>query len=776
MDKISISVRNIVEYAYRSGHLDNTYRSTTRALEGIDVHKKLQGLEGQDYQKEYYLSFTLPYREIQFEITGRADGVFTFEGKHYIDEIKSTTLSPEDIGDGGMVHWGQAYLYAYMFLCLNDLSDMGIRLRYYNVETFETTVLTQVKGKEELVQITNEILEKYHDWAKLLLQSDLLFVDSAKSLDFPYSSYRKGQRKMAVSVYETIVKKKRIFLQAPTGIGKTISTLYPSLKLMGQGEVEKIYYLTARSSAKEVAFDTMRTITDKGVRVKSVLITAKEKICFMEECQCHKDYCPYAENYFDKINGALYDAIRNYDLFSREIIENIAKKHQVCPFELTLEISLYSDVTICDYNYFYNPRVSLRRGFGEESIRTVVLVDEAHNLPDRAREMYSADLVRSEFLEVSRPLKDSWKKVYKSIRGINKLLLDLSKETKKEGTTVIELPESLPHKLRAMTSVLDDWLGKNKGNKYHKEVLDLYFRAWTFISISERYSPDFCCYVQKDGDFRIKIYCMNPSNILAEIHASVMSVVLFSATLIPLRYYANVLGGTKEDHASRFGSPFPKGNFKLLTHTGISLRYGDRERNIPEICNLIKRFIETKKGNYIIFFPSYSFMKDVYEHYASLNEDYDIRLQRPDMKESESLEFISAFNTERGVVAFAVLGGTLSEGIDLTGESLIGAMILGVGIPRINFQSDLTKVAYDKLYGRGYEFAYMYPGYNKVLQASGRVIRTEQDKGCVVLVDDRWSQKRYQQLFPESWQHWTQVDNLEDMDRELTEFWEENKD
>ncbi|PKM70535.1 MAG: ATP-dependent helicase, partial [Firmicutes bacterium HGW-Firmicutes-18] len=478
MDKISISVRKIVEYAYRSGHLDITYRSTTRALEGIDVHKKLQGLEGQGYEKEYYLSFIVPYKEIQFEITGRADGVFTLDGLHYIDEIKSTTLSPEDIGDGGMVHWGQAYLYAYMFLCLNDFDEMGIRLRYYNVETKETTVLTQTKGKIELEQIAVEILDKYHDWARLLIQSDLLFVDSAKVLDFPYSTYRKGQRKMAVSVYETIKKKKRIFLQAPTGIGKTISTLYPALKLMGQDEVEKIYYLTARSSAKEVAFDTMRIITDKGVRVKSVLITAKEKICFMEECQCHKDYCQYAENYFDKINGALFDAIQNYDLFSRDIIENIARKHQVCPFELTLEISLYSDVTICDYNYFYDPRVSLRRGFGEESVKTVVLVDEAHNLPDRAREMYSADLVRSEFLEVSRPLKDSWKKVYKSIRGINKILLELSKEVDTDGTTVIELPESLPHKLRTMTNVLDEWLGKNKGNKHHKEVLDLYFRAW----------------------------------------------------------------------------------------------------------------------------------------------------------------------------------------------------------------------------------------------------------------------------------------------------------
>lgn len=775
MEKISISVRKIVEYAYRTGHLDNTYRSTARALEGIDVHKKLQGLEGQGYQKEYYLSFIVPYKEIQFEITGRADGVFTLDSVNYIDEIKSTNLSPEDIGNGSMVHWGQAYLYAYMFLCLNDLSEMGVRLRYFNVETSETTVLTHIKGKEELEQITDDILEKYHDWAKLLLQSDSLFVDSSRTLGFPYHTYRKGQRKMAVSVYETIKKNKRIFLQAPTGIGKTISTLYPALKLMGEGSVEKIYYLTARSSAKEVAFDTMRTITEKGLRVKSVLITAKEKICFMDECQCHKDYCPYAENYFDKINGAVYDAIQKYDLFSREIIENIAKKHQVCPFELTLEISLYSDVTICDYNYFYDPRVALRRGFGEESVKTVVLVDEAHNLPDRAREMYSADLVRSEFLEVSRPLKDSWKKVYKSIRGINKLLLDLSKEIDNEGTKIIDLPESLPNKLRTMTSVLDDWLGKNKGNKHHKEVLDLYFRAWAFISISERYSPDFCCYVEKGGDFRIKIYCMNPSNILAEIHASVMAVVLFSATLIPLRYYVNVLGGTKEDHASRFGSPFPKDNFKLLTHTGISLRYGDRERNIPEICSLIKGFIEIKKGNYIIFFPSYSFMKDVYEYYSSCNDNHDIRLQRPDMKESENLAFISTFNTEQGIVAFAVLGGTLSEGIDLTGESLIGAMILGVGIPRINFQSDLTKDAYDRLYGRGYEFAYMYPGYNKVLQASGRVIRTENDKGCVVLVDDRWSQKRYQQLFPESWQHWNQVDNLEDMGRVLTRFWEENE-
>ncbi|SHJ52722.1 Rad3-related DNA helicase [Dethiosulfatibacter aminovorans DSM 17477] len=776
MHSINLSVRALAEYAFRSGHLDNTYMSNSRAMEGVEIHKRLQDMEGAAYEKEYFLKKEIEYEGMTYILEGRADGIYRDDNLHFVDEIKSTFLEEEDIRDDNITHWCQAFMYAYMYASMKKLDSMGIRLRYCNVETFKTVEFIKIMDFQELEKNLFEALEKYHYWARTVLDWKLERKTSIKGLDFPHEGYRKGQREMSVSVYQSIKDRKNIFIQAPTGIGKTISTLYPAIKYMGYKSLDKIYYMTAKSTTKEIAFNTIKDLSDKGLKLKTVIITAKEKICFMEECNCDKDYCPYAYGYFDKINEALKYSFEEYDMFSREAIEEISEEFQVCPFEFTLDLSLVGDLTICDYNYFYDPRAALKRGFGEENKGTVVLIDEAHNLSDRARSMYSAELFKKDFLEVSRPLKERFKKDYNAIRKVNKAILDIMHTVEEGGFSVIEEPDRLLGSLRNMNRTLDEWLKRNKKNENYSKVLELFFQSSAFLKMSELFCDDFDYYAGYEDGFKVKLFCKNPSNILREINEKVRSVVFFSATLIPLKYYSNILGGTDKDNVIRFESPFDNDNLDLILNSGISMKYRDRGKNAERVCLLINKYINVKKGNYIIFFPSYSYLKEIHDLYSQYYDMDNITVQKPNMSEAEYGELISGFYEDDERIVFSVIGGVLSEGIDLVEDFLIGVMILGVGLPRINFESDLVMEYYRERYNTGFEFSYMYPGFNKVLQASGRVIRTEKDAGTVLLVDDRYSEQRYRNLFPDSWNNYKMVNNLSELESELTEFWRERKD
>lgn len=776
MYSINLSVRALAEYAFRSGHLDNTYMSNSRAMDGIEIHKRLQEMEDSGYKKEYHLKKEVEYKDMVFILEGRADGIYQEEGLFFVDEIKSTFLNEEEIREDNITHWCQAYIYAYIYASMNSLDSMGIRLRYCNVETFKTVEFVKTMNFVELEKNLFDALEKYHYWARAVLDWKVLRKSSIKDIEFPHKGYRKGQREMSVAVYQSIKDRKNIFIQAPTGIGKTISTLYPAIKYMGFKNLDKIYYMTAKSTTKEIAFNTVKDLVERGLKLKTVIITAKGKICFMDECNCDKDYCPYAYGYFNKINEALKYSFEEYDMFSREVIEEISEKFQVCPFEFTLDLSLVSDLTICDYNYFYDPRAALKRGFGEENKSTVVLIDEAHNLSDRARSMYSAELYKNDFLEVSRPLKNRFKKDYNAMRKVNKAMLEIMNTLDGDSFSVIEEPDRLLGSLRNMNRTLDEWLKRNKKNENYSKVLELFFQSSSFLKMSELYCGDFNYYAGKEDGFKIKLFCKNPSNILREINEKVRSVVFFSATLLPLRYYSNILGGAEDDNVIRFESPFNHNNMDLILNSGISMKYNDRKKNTERVCLLINKYINVRKGNYIIFFPSYTYMNEINDIYSQYYDMDNITVQKPNMSEPEYGELISGFYNDDERVVFSVIGGVLSEGIDLIEDFLIGVMILGVGLPRINFESDLVMEYFRERYNTGFEFSYMYPGFNKVLQASGRVIRTEKDVGTVLLVDDRYSEQRYRKLFPDSWSNYKKVNNLSELENELIEFWREKKD
>lgn len=771
MKNITISVRQLVEFVYRSGDLDSTYRSSTRALKGIKAHKILQSDMGKNYLSEVSLKHEFEYKHILFSIEGRADGIIENEDEIIIDEIKSTYRDIEQIDENyNQTHWAQAKCYGYIYSVQNDIDDINIQLRYYNLNTGKEKTITQKYTKDELCQFFNQLIEKYFNWAELFISWEEIRDNSIERLQFPFKDYRKGQRKFAVSVYKTILKKKKLFAQAPTGVGKTVSTLFPAIKAISNTNNSKIYYLTAKSLTKQVAFDTIEMMSKQGLRLKAIIITAKEKICFKEECNCEPEYCEYANGYFNRVNEALSESLEQ-DLYDRNFIEQISKKHKVCPFEFSLELSLMSDVTICDYNYYFDPRVALKREFTKNNI---ILIDEAHNLVDRTRNMYSTELYKEDFLKIAKPLKEKEKKLYKILKNLNTEMLNLRKTlSEKEKHKVLEeKPEELLKKLRKFISFSDEWLESNKNHKEYKEILDLYFQAVSFIRISEIVDENFCYYIEKlNNKFRIKIYCINPADILAETTKDTGSVIFFSATLTPLKYFRYILGGDDKDYLLKLTSPFNKDNLNISIINNISLKYSVRDANINQVCNYINTIINRKEGNYMIFFPSYKYMHKVYEEYSSLYDTDNIVVQEQNMSENEHIDFINKFEGHKNITAFTVIGGAFSEGIDLTYDKLIGVVIIGTGIPQVCLERNLIKDLFDNKHNMGFEFAYMYPGFNKVLQASGRVIRTELDLGTLVLIDSRFNQSRYHNLFPEHWNKFNVINSTDKLISVQNRFW-----
>ncbi len=775
MRNITIPVRQLVEFVYRSGDLDSTYRSNTRALKGIKAHKILQSNMGENYLSEVFLKHEFEYKDIIFIVEGRADGIIENEDEIIIDEIKSTYKDIEQIDENyNQTHWAQAKCYGYIYCVKNDIDNINIQLRYYNLNTSKEKTITQVHTKDELGKFFNELIERYFNWAERFISWEEIRDNSIENMQFPFKDYRKGQREFAVSVYKTILKNKKLFAQAPTGVGKTVSTLFPSIKAISKTSNSKIYYLTAKSLTKQVAFDTIEMMSKQGLRLKTIVITAKEKICFKEECICEPEHCEYADGYFDRVNDALLEALEQ-DLYDREFIEKISKKYKVCPFEFCLELSLMSDVTICDYNYYFDPRVALKREFTNNNI---ILIDEAHNLVDRTRSMYSTELWKEDFLKASKPLKENEKKLYKILKTINTEMLSLRKTlNEKERHKVLEeKPEELLKKLRKFISFGDEWLESNKNHKEFKEILDLYFQTVSFIRISEIIDENFCYYIEKlNNKFRIKLYCINPADILAETTKDTGSVIFFSATLTPLKYFRYILGGDDSDHLLKLTSPFNEDNLNISIINNISLKYSVRDANINQVCNYINTIVNRKEGNYMIFFPSYKYMHKVYEEYIDLYNAENIVIQEQNMSESEHIDFINKFEDNKNITAFTVIGGAFSEGIDLTYDKLIGVAIIGTGIPQICLERNLIKELFDKKHNMGFQFAYMYPGFNKVLQASGRVIRTELDVGTLVLIDSRFNQSRYCKLFPEHWHKFNVINSSKQLINVQNNFWKKSE-
>ncbi|ENI0827332.1 ATP-dependent DNA helicase [Listeria innocua] len=779
MKNVQISVRRLVEFVLKSGSIDSRMTSSDRALEGTKIHQLLQKEAGEGYEAEVSLKLVRVIDDISFTLEGRADGVINGE---MIDEIKTTEVEMDEITeDFRPLHWAQLICYGFMLAEKSDLAEVTLQLTYYQVADKEVKQFTRVMSRKEMSTFVDDLLSKYAIWAKMSAAWEMKRNKSIQELTFPYDSYRRGQRELAIAVYRTVMDDEKLFCEAPTGIGKTMSTLFPSVKAMGEGKADKLFYFTAKTITRQVAEDALDEMRRKGLGARSVTITAKDKICFLDERKCDPEHCQFARGYYDRLNEALFDMLQTEETITRSVVEAFARKYTLCPFELSLDVALFCDVIVCDYNYLFDPVVYLKRFFADGPGRYTFLVDEVHNLVDRARSMFSATLSKSIIMQVKRELdKKTDKKLLNSVTAMNKIMIALNKQLAEENKTIYVKKEALfdwNEAVLKFSYVAKDWLPKNTEAKAQADVLELYFESLRYLKIAELYDKRYVTQITRNrSDVLIKQLCLDPAFLLSEKLKLGASSVLFSATLRPIDYYTNLLGGNNDTSRLTFASPFKQNNMHLMVADYISTKYQRRENSLESVIDALYAMLSGKKGNYLFFFPSFQYLETAFELFSEKYPEVRAQKQQSFMNEAEREEFLAAFETgrEETFVGFCVLGGVFSEGVDLRGERLIGTAIVGVGLAQMNVESDLIKDYYNETIGRGFDYAYQIPGMNKVLQAVGRVIRGEKDQGVVLLIEERFATERYKALFPAHWNHARTVKNTLQIEREVNEFWRNN--
>ncbi|EAA0092086.1 ATP-dependent DNA helicase [Listeria innocua] len=779
MKNVQISVRRLVEFVLKSGSIDSRMTSSDRALEGTKIHQLLQKEAGEEYEAEVSLKLVRVIDDISFTLEGRADGVINGE---MIDEIKTTEVEMDEITeDFRPLHWAQLICYGFMLAEKSDLAEVTLQLTYYQVADKEVKQFTRVMSRKEMSTFVDDLLSKYAIWAKMSAAWEMKRNKSIQELTFPYDGYRRGQRELAIAVYRTAMDDEKLFCEAPTGIGKTMSTLFPSVKAMGEGKADKLFYFTAKTITRQVAEDALDEMRRKGLAARSVTITAKDKICFLDERKCDPEHCQFARGYYDRLNEALFDMLQTEETITRSVVEAFARKYTLCPFELSLDVALFCDVIVCDYNYLFDPVVYLKRFFADGPGRYTFLVDEVHNLVDRARSMFSATLSKSIIMQVKRELdKKTDKKLLNSVTAMNKIMIALNKQLAEENKTIYVKKEALSDWNEAVLKfsyVAKDWLPKNTEAKAQADVLELYFESLRYLKIAELYDKRYVTQITRNrSDVLIKQLCLDPAFLLSEKLKLGASSVLFSATLRPIDYYTNLLGGNNDTSRLTFASPFKQNNMHLMVADYISTKYQRRENSLESVIDALYAMLSGKKGNYLFFFPSFQYLETAFELFSEKYPEVRAQKQQSFMNEAEREEFLAAFETgrEETFVGFCVLGGVFSEGVDLRGERLIGTAIVGVGLAQMNVESDLIKDYYNETIGRGFDYAYQIPGMNKVLQAVGRVIRGEKDQGVVLLIEERFATERYKALFPAHWNHARTVKNTLQIEREVNEFWRNN--
>lgn len=848
MQELHTSVRNLVEFILRGGDIDNrSGRMITDAMmEGSKIHRKIQRSMGENYQAEVPLALTIEAEEYMLVIEGRADGIAYGEfpnqnsekeaytqdtfldrtGKSeemvYIDEIKGVYRNVATMEAPVYVHKAQAMCYAYIYALQNHLDQIGVQMTYCNLDTEDVKLFLEVFAWDALADWFGNLIAEYRKWADWQIMWRRKRQESIQNLEFPYP-YREGQRKLVGDVYRTIRRGKNLFIQAPTGVGKTISTIFPAVKAVGEELADRIFYLTAKTITATVAKETFGLLREQGYQAKIIQLTAKEKLCLCGntaieqeaadqddpypdfpqiKLECNPQNCPYAKGHFDRVNDAVFELLQASDLFTREEILAQARKHRVCPFELSLDVATWCDNILCDYNYVFDPNVYLKRFFQDSSKeKYLFLVDEAHNLVDRSREMYSATLYKEDILAVKKIMKPHNQAIARTLDKCNKAMLDFKREC--ENYSVCESVGVLTFYLMRLVSQMEEFFEKPREFPDKKTVLDFYFELRNFVNIYDLVDENYVIYdeMQEDGRFMIKLFCVDPSKNLQKCIDKSVSTIFFSATLLPINYYKRLLSTKEDNYAIYAQSTFDETQRLLAFGRDVSTKYTRRgPAEYEKIARYIRAAIRSKKGNYMVFFPSYKMMQDVYDVFVrveresdtrngvavsdepniaeeSLEESLTIIMQHSNMNEAEREEFLQAFEQEDSgtLVAFCVMGGIFGEGIDLKNDRLIGAVIVGTGLPQISNEREILKQYYDKQGLSGFDYAFRYPGINKVLQAAGRVIRTQEDRGIIVLLDERFLQSDYNALYPREWKNRI-VGNVETVDAEICKFWENTKD
>ncbi len=812
--EIRISVRSFVEFLLRSGDIDNRKSggSEDAMAEGARIHRMLQRRMGSEYQAEVWMTEAIAFPDYSIVIEGRADGIIddVNTGRVIVDEIKATYRELKKISQPQAEHLAQAKCYAYIYAKQHNLDEIGVRMTYCNIDTEELKYFHENYKVSSLQIWFHGLLKQYKKWADFEFEWKKKRQESIGAMNFPFV-HREGQKQLMGYVYQTIQEGKKLYLEAPTGVGKTISTMYPAIKAIGEGKGDKLFYLTAKTVTGTVAKDTLDILRNRGLAFKSVAITAKEKICPMDECQCNPVNCPFAKGHFDRINDAVFDLLTHEDVFDRDTITGYALSHEVCPFEMGLDMSLFSDGIICDYNYLFDPRAHLRRFFAEGLKGSYLfLIDEAHNLVERGRSMYSAELVKEDFLKFKEVVKPYSPYLGRLAQKCNKELLLFKKEC--ENYMVLSSHAAFVNACNKLHGAINNYLDDHENSPIKESILDFYFELSRFLDTYDRMDNEhYVTYTgyTDEGDFFIKEFCVDPSEELKKCMDKGVASVLFSATFLPIQYYKSLLGGSNKDYEVYAKSTFsPERQIQLVGHE-VTSKYTRRgETEYINIARYIYSIVAAKEGNYMVFFPSHAFLEHVYhafEHLYGETEGMRLMMQESYMKEHEREAFLDLFLNREEVefagkinmdvlieednecdeivtpeeyesvntlIGFCVMGGIFGEGIDLKNDSLIGAIIVGTGLPQVCPEREILKNHFDAMGEDGFDYAYKYPGMNKVLQAAGRVIRTAEDAGVIALLDERFMQTGYRKMFPAEWQHIKPV-TIEHAGVAAANFWEE---
>lgn len=774
---VRISVRNLVEFILRNGDLVSGSSASDKEamLKGSRLHRKIQKQMGSHYQPEVSLKKDTEYDDLILRVEGRADGIFSQDDRFCIDEIKGVYKNLELMEEPVPVHRAQALCYAWIYLDEHEMEEIDVQMTYAHLDTEVIKRFRETLTRAELKQWYEELTDSYHRWLAYQIEWRKKRNESMENLEFPFA-YRKGQREMVSGIYHAISKKEQIFIQAPTGVGKTMSAVFPAVRAIGQGMAETVFYLTARTITRTVAQDAFEILRDRGLLFKVVTITAKEKLCFCDKPECDPEKCPYAKGHYDRINDAVYELWTTEQSFDRETLLRHAQKRQVCPFEMSLDLAIWMDGVICDYNYVFDPNVCLKRFFGENvSGNYLFLIDEAHNLVDRGREMYSASICLDDVIETRKSVKPYSQKLWKKLGKVKKQMEELKQNCSE--WKVQENAGVLPVSLLSVLGELDQLLEEPPSQELVDGILDFYFEVRDFLNISELVDDNYVVYTAfgEDGRFYEKLFCVNPAENLQKCLDKGNSTVFFSATLLPLQYYRKMLSTRSENFGMYVESPFEQSKRLLMICRDVSSKYTRRGyEEYHKIAEYIARMSWQKKGNYMVFFPSYRLMEDVYQVYQDEFSVSWVRCisQHASMTELEREEFLNEFTeeSEETLVGFCVMGGIFSEGIDLIGDRLIGTAVVGTGLPQVSCEREILKDYYDEKGEQGFDYAYRYPGMNKVLQAAGRVIRTKEDTGTILLLDERFLNRDYRNLFPGEWSN-AGTCTLGNVEKYLQAFW-----
>ncbi len=777
---VKISVRNLVEFILNSGDIDNEKvgsDSVEAMLAGGKLHRKLQKRKGIEYKAEVPMKMLFDYEDFSIQVEGRADGVIENDEICTIDEIKGVNTDLAYIKEPIFVHKAQAMCYGYFYCAMKHLGRINIHMTYGDLETEETKEFEEIFEFNYLEGWFKDIIDKYYVWAKFAFDNANVRNETGKTVEFPFE-YRDGQKEIVKNVYKVINMKKDLFIQAPTGVGKTMSVVFPSVKAMSYGKAEKLFYLTAKTITGTVAAKAFDTLRKKGLHFRNIAITAKEKMCIFDRPVCNPRECERAKGHFDRVNDAVFDIINNEFDINREKILEYAKKHNVCPFEFELDISNWVDGIICDYNYAFDPSASLKRYFKEGvKDKYILLVDEAHNLVDRAREMYSEALIKEEVMAVGRIAKNVSKRLHHALEKVNKEMLALKRECDGEYRIVPQIA-ALELALLRLDNVMTKFLDENRKFEDRDIFLELFFKVKSFLCICECVDENYriCTRFRENNEFEVNLMCINPSGNLKSYMEKAVSCVFFSATLLPVNYYKELISGDVNDYAMYVESPFDAKNRLLFMGNDVTSKYTKRnDEQYERIARYIKEIVCARCGNYMVFFPSYALMNKVYQvvYESEWSDGIKLLVQENAMKEVDREIFLRQFEGDRAetMIAFCVMGGIFSEGIDLDKDKLIGSIVVGTGLPQVCTEREIIKGYFDEMGRNGFDYSYRFPGINKVLQAAGRVIRTTEDVGVIALLDDRFTQTAYKCLFPKEWEDIKTL-NIGKVDEELRIFWQ----